>query len=83
MTAEYDVAKNARESVKVRIDCGAVSTHREGKTAVRVTDDGRYAVFSFDGGRGADGAWRLIKTFPATAREHACRYNFAIHGDKY
>jgi hypothetical protein len=65
--------RNSREAAAVIMDGIAIGWHREGKTAVRKTADGRFAVIATIGDR-------LIKTFDNCL--HARRYNFAIHGDK-
>lgn len=69
MTKTYS---NRSESVQVVMDGESLGCHKEGKTCVRRTNSGRFAVIKTIGDR-------LIKTF--SDELHARRYNFAIHGD--
>jgi hypothetical protein len=71
------VASNRTETLSL-VDAPAVGVHLEGKTGVKLATNGRFAVVSLTPNR--DGSLRLIKSF--ADRDHARRYNFAIHGDK-
>jgi hypothetical protein len=55
----------------------AIGLHKDGKTCVKETSCGKFAVVSTVPRK--NGSLRLIKLF--TDSLHARRYNFAIHGD--
>jgi len=64
---------NRIEKIEVVMSGECLGYHRAGKTCVRKTACGKFAVIETT-------RTRLIKTF--TDSLHARRYNFAIHGDK-
>lgn len=70
-------ATNKTETVKLTADA-AIGVHAKGKTAVKKTTCGRFAVVAATPRR--DGSLRLIKL--ADDAMVARRYNFAINGDK-
>jgi hypothetical protein len=69
-------ATKSNETVNL-IDAPAIGCHTAGRTCVKETTDGRFAVVTSKPRQ--DGSLRLIKLF--TDSLHARRYNFAIHGD--
>jgi len=64
--------RNKRTAVSVIMDGECLGVHAKGKTCVRHTTDGRFAVIAARGDR-------LIAVLADEL--HARRYNFAIHGD--
>ena len=69
MTTTYS---NRNESANVIMDGECLGLHLKGKTCVRKTTCGQFAVIATTG-------TRLIKLL--AGEWHARRYNFAIHGD--
>lgn len=65
--------RNPRESAQVIMSGVCLGLHAVGKTCVRATACGRFAVIATTGDR-------LIKVLADEL--HARRYNFAIHGDR-
>lgn len=59
------------------IDEQAIGAHLRGRTCVKRTTCGRFAVVNST--PRADGSLRLIRLFAEAL--HARRYNFAIHGE--
>lgn len=64
---------NRNESVEVSMEGECCGVHAAGKTCVRPTACGRFAVINTTG-------TRLIKVL--ADKDHARRYNFAIHGSR-
>lgn len=77
-TAETAIASNKKETVTISMIGEALGCHWLGKTVVRPTTCGRFAVLHSTPKK--SGGYRLIKTFADPL--HARRYNFAIHGEQ-
>ena len=71
------IAANNTTSVSL-VDAPAVGLHAVGRTAVKQTTDGRFAVVNVSPRR--DGTLRLIAVFNDSTA--ARLFNFAIHGDR-
>lgn len=71
------IARNSTTAIALD-DSPAVGLHATGKTCVKRTTDGRFAVCSTT--PNSDGQLRLIRILADSLM--ARRYNFAIHGDR-